>query len=192
MKVLGIDLGTDSTGWVVLETRKTMTTPICLAAGSFNCSHSTYEGSGMRPFRFRMAAEALLLTHQPDVVVYEDVRRHEGTAAAHVYGMLKNALLEVCEWRSDSLEGQAMAPGEPVPVTCIGVGTWKNALLGNGRASKKQVAEVVERMHCWPWRPHLAGVRYPFDVTDAAGIALGWLRHEHEEGSSLCLSKSSG
>jgi Holliday junction resolvasome RuvABC endonuclease subunit len=205
-RILGIDLGISSTGWACLETmpESTIAGPIagpvvrCLAAGEIDLKTRGYEGSGMRPFRFRRAVRGVIREHHPTVVVYELVRNHrqiskegresQGVEAAHVYGMLQAALLETCEslippFHTDGRPGviEGCEDWPRVPCTALVPAEWKRHLLGKGNATKTEVAQIIERMPGWPWARGVAGVLYPYDVTDAAGIALGWARKQQAE-----------
>ena len=61
---------------------------------------------------------------------YEEVRRHIGTDAAHVYGGLMATLTAWAELRG--------VPYEGVPV-----GTWKRRVCGKGNADKATVVSAM-------------------------------------------------
>lgn len=66
-------------------------------------------------------------------IVFEEVRRHAGVDAAHVYGGL---LATPTAW----------AEHHSLPYEGIPIGTWKKALTGKGNASKTDVmAEIRSR-----------------------------------------------
>lgn len=53
----------------------------------------------MRLVRLVAHLDKILRLSQPDLVVVEEVRRHAGTQAAHVYGALVGRVQEECERR---------------------------------------------------------------------------------------------
>jgi len=122
MRTLALDLGT-STGWAMRS--KTGQTQ----SGVLDLSGSRFEGGGMRYWRFEEWLQSLPC--MPDRVVYEEVRRHVGTDAAHIYGGLQATLTSFCE--------QYGLPYEGVPV-----GTIKKFITGKGNANKQSVIEAVK------------------------------------------------
>lgn len=72
---------------------------------------------------YRMWLSQLIQDEQIDVIFYEEVKRHVGTTAAHVYGGLL-ALTEMVAHQAN------------VPMTGYGVGTIKKHFTGNGAAKK--------------------------------------------------------
>jgi Holliday junction resolvasome RuvABC endonuclease subunit len=155
VRIVGIDIGT-SFGWACLDWPDQRV----VAAAAFDLRIKSGEGAGMRLYNCIRLLTDVLTELRPGVVVYEDVRRHAGTTAAHVYGELRGGVLLVCEKHVDP----------QIPVTKIGVGAWKKAAVGRGNASKESVAESMIRM------PGFPGGKLPHDVTDALGIAYGWAR----------------
>lgn len=65
------------------------------------------------------------------VLAYEEVRRHAGTSAAHVYGGLVSAFTALCEEREVPYQGQP-------------VGTVKKLATGKGNASKAAMIAAAE------------------------------------------------
>lgn len=95
----------------------------------------TGEPYGRRFLRLRKYIQGLLHEHQPELVVYEKVRRHMGTDAAHIYGAIEAYWAEACEQKGIPLEG-------------VPVGTIKKHATGKGNAKKADmVAAARER---WP------------------------------------------
>jgi len=82
--VLGIDIGTHC-GWAVYIDGKHK------ASGVYHFGPDGHPGR-----RWALALDrfiTLFEAYQPDAVAYEDVKRHKGTIAAHVYGALKALLM---------------------------------------------------------------------------------------------------
>lgn len=122
--ILSLDLGT-TTGWA-------MRLPCgSIESGSTAFRPSRYDGGGMRYLRFRgwldgIAADAGAVA----AIYFEEVRRHLGTDAAHLYGGFLATLTAWCE--------QKHIPYEGVPV-----GSIKRFIAGKGNADKQAVIVAV-------------------------------------------------
>lgn len=148
MKILAVDPGTHC-GWCLGDTETQD-----LYVGELNLQPRRHEGGGMRYLKFRNWLSDIIHDREtvPDLVVYEEVARHKGTAAAHIYGGLVASLAELCE-RCE------------VPYYAIPVGTWKKAVTGKGNASKTVVGAHVRRRY-----PRLSSNMTTDNITDAVGI----------------------
>ena len=51
----------------------------------------------MRFVRLRSYIDQLIASSKPDAIFYEEVRRHLGTDAAHIYGGIVAVITETCE-----------------------------------------------------------------------------------------------
>ena len=125
--ILALDLGT-TTGWAIRNDR-------CrILHGTAEFRPSRYEGGGMRYLRFgKWLDQTLDVTGGVDAVYFEEVRRHIGTDAAHVYGGLLATLTAWCE-------------GHGIPYQGVPVGTIKRFATGKGNADKQaMIAAVRER-----------------------------------------------
>ena len=79
--ILALDLGT-TTGWASL-------TDSAIHSGTMSFRPSRYDGGGIRFLRFRSWLDQLAIDAGEFTSIYfEEVRRHAGTDAAHVYGGL--------------------------------------------------------------------------------------------------------
>lgn len=123
MTVIGIDIGT-ACGWAVRRG------PGDMISGCWDLSLGRFDGSGMRVLRLRRLFNELLDSTSPDLVAYEEVRRHVGTDAAHVYGELAGVIKGECELRK-------------TPYCGMPVGTIKKFATGNGAASKDQMISAA-------------------------------------------------
>lgn len=122
--VLALDLGTN-TGWA-LQAADGLT-----VSGTEIFRQDRWSGGGMRYLRFRhWLGEVATNTGGIELVVYEEVRRHAGTDAAHVYGGFLATLTAWCEDRSVAYEG-------------VPVGTWKRYATGKGNAGKDAVIAAM-------------------------------------------------
>ena len=121
---LALDLGT-TTGWA-LRARDGQ-----IAHGFVSFKPQRFEGGGMRYLRFkRWLSEVQGAAGEIHSVYFEEVRRHSGVDAAHVYGGLMATLTTWCEHHN-------------VPYQGIPVGTIKKHATGKGNAGK---AEVIVAM----------------------------------------------
>lgn len=152
MALLTIDLGTKC-GWCLRSGSNTV-------SGVWDLKGGRYEGGGMRFVRFRSLLEDLWLTtvssNSIKLIVYEEVRRHMGVDAAHVYGGLQAVLTSWCEDRPVKI------PYEGVPV-----GTIKKYVTGKGNADKAAMIAAVRKF----------GFE-PADDNEADAIALMLLKLE--------------
>lgn len=121
--ILALDLGT-TTGWAYRGRDGG------IASGSVDLSHDRYAGGGMRYLRMQNWLASL---PKVDVVYFEEVRRHLGTSAAHVYGGLLAVVSLWCE-------------AQGVPYQGVPVGTVKRHVAGRGNASKGEVMQAVRRL----------------------------------------------
>lgn len=115
MVILGIDPGTKC-GWAVLRDGER------IASGVWDLAPRRHEGGGMRFLRFRNYLREVL-SYEVDAVGYEEVRRHMGVDAAHIYGGIVAALTSELEERE-------------IPYRGMPVGTVKKAATGKGNAAK--------------------------------------------------------
>ena len=89
--ILALDLGT-ATGWA-LRFGDGGTT-----SGTMTFKPGRFEGGGMRYLRFTdWLVEIAMHAHGLRRVVFEEVRRHTGTSAGHVYGGFLATLTSWCE-----------------------------------------------------------------------------------------------
>lgn len=129
MKILSLDLGT-KTGWAIRNGRGHIT------SGEQEFKSDRFEGGGMRYLRFKswlssMNEEAGSLS----LVTFEEVRRHAGTTAAHLYGGFLAHLTAWCEQ-------------EKIPYKGIPVATIKQHATGKGNADKgAMIFAMIKKGH---------------------------------------------
>ena len=123
--ILALDLGT-TTGWALRDQAGSIT------HGFVSFKPQRFEGGGMRFLRFKRWLTEIKATneHGIDAVYFEEVRRHLGVDAAHVYGGLMATLTSGCEHHQIPYEG-------------VPVGTIKRHISGKGNASKDEVIKAV-------------------------------------------------
>lgn len=115
--ILALDLGT-TTGWALRSPDGLIT------SGTASFKPGRYDGGGMRYLRFtNWLGELERLSGPIAAIWFEEVRRHAGTDAAHVYGGLMATLTAWAEMRG-------------VPYQGVPVGTNKRHATGKGNANK--------------------------------------------------------
>ncbi|WP_323042900.1 hypothetical protein [Gemmobacter sp.] len=115
--ILALDLGT-TTGWALRSHNALIT------SGTVSFRPGRFDGGGMRYLRL---ANWLTEVDRPSgpfaAIWFEEVRRHVGTDAAHVYGGLMATLTTWAELRG-------------IPYQGVPVGTIKRHATGKGNADK--------------------------------------------------------
>ena len=124
--MLALDLGT-TTGWALRGHDGLITT------GTASFKPGRYDGGGMRYLRFTSwLTELDRLSGPISTIWFEEVRRHAGTDAAHVYGGLLAVLTSWAELRG-------------VPYQGVPVGTIKKFLTGQGNAPKQAMLDAARK-----------------------------------------------
>jgi hypothetical protein len=140
--ILALDLGL-KTGWAVRNRDG------AIASGTHEFRPGRFEGGGMIWLRFRSwLREVDETAGGVGVVVFEEVRRHLGTTAAHAFG---GYLAHLTAW----------AEANRIPYRGVPVGTIKRHVTGKGNADKAAVIEAVRNL----------GFR-PADDNEADALAL--------------------
>jgi hypothetical protein len=140
--ILALDLGT-TTGWALGMSDGR------IVSGTEEFRPRRFEGGGMRYLRFTDCLVELSMSGNGlRRVVFEEVRRHAGTDAAHIYGGFLGALTSWCEEHD-------------VPYQGVPVGTIKRFITGKGNADKTAMIAAVRAR----------GFR-PVDHNEADAIAI--------------------
>lgn len=124
--ILALDLGTQ-TGWALHD-------GCTIRSGSESFHAKKKERSGTRWMKFRrflIDTRYASTTNAIDAVYYEDVRRHIGTTAAHVYGGFLATLEAWCEVNN-------------VPLFPVGVGQIKKHATGKGNTKKQGMIDAAK------------------------------------------------
>ena len=114
--ILALDLGT-TTGWALRGAGGMIT------SGSASFKPGRFEGGGMRFLRFTRWLDDLASYAPLGGIWFEEVRRHVGTDAAHVYGGLMATLTAWAELRG-------------IPYQGVPVGSIKKHATGKGNSNK--------------------------------------------------------
>ncbi|ALI55991.1 Holliday junction resolvasome RuvABC endonuclease subunit [Celeribacter marinus] len=122
--ILALDLGT-TTGWAIRGFDGLIT------SGTVSFKPSRYDGGGMRYLRFtNWISEIDRLSGPIEAIYFEEVRRHIGTDAAHVFGGLLAVLTSWGELRG-------------VPYQGVPVGTIKRHATGKGNSNKQAMVAAA-------------------------------------------------
>ena len=123
MTKLALDLGT-LTGFAIGDARS------AVISGTWDLRAKRFENVDTRFVKFRGHLDATWRDFQPSSVYFEDVKRHLGTQAAHVYGGLKSHMAAWC------IEHE-------IPYRGVSVGTLKKFWTNNARASKDDMMHAA-------------------------------------------------
>ena len=150
MRVLGIDCGTEFTGYGVVELRADGAL-LCITWGAVRLSRCEPMPARLGTIFDRL--EAIIQEHQPDNVAIEDV-----FYALNVKSALKLGQVRGVAMLAASAAGLEVAEYAPLSI--------KSAVVGYGRAEKQQVQHMVTRLL------NLAEIPEPEDAADALAIAI--------------------
>jgi len=154
MRILALDLGT-TTGWAFSADGST-------DYGLWNLQPSRHEDAGMRWFKLRNSLNELFGNGDLDLVVYEEVAAHKGTAAAHIYGGLVAHLQYWCSEHN-------------IRYTGVPVGTIKKHATGKGNSGKQAMIDAANKKFAFLQEP--LGEKDD-DIADALWI-LDWAIQEY-------------
>ncbi len=149
--ILALDLG-QRTGWAVRSRDG------AIASGVQEFRPGRFEGGGMIWLRFRAWLQEVDETAGGvGVVVFEEVRRHLGTSAGHIYG---GYLAHLTAW----------AEANRIPYQGVPVGTIKRHIAGKGNADKQAVIAAVRRLGFSPCDDNEADALALLDWAIAHGV----------------------
>jgi len=148
--VLGIDCGGEATGFGVVE-QDSAGSLVYVACGAVRLSPR-------RPLPERLnqifcELGAVIQQHQPDLVAIEDVFYAVNAKSALKLGQVRGVAMLVA-----AQHGLDVAEYAPLSI--------KSAVVGYGRAEKRQVQQMVARLL------NLEAAPEPFDAADALAIAI--------------------
>ena len=145
MRVLGIDCGTEYTGYGVVELC-TDDSLVCLTCGAIKLSARETLPARLSTIFLRLGE--IIVQHQPDDVAIEDI-----FYAVNVKSALKLGQVRGVAMLAASSAGLDVAEYSPLSI--------KSAVVGYGRAEKQQVQHMVTRLL------NLAEIPEPPDAADA-------------------------
>ncbi len=150
MRVLGIDCGTECTGYGVVELGHDGTL-LCVSYGAIKLSPRESMAGRLATVFSRLGA--VIADHQPDNVAIEDVFYAANAKSAIKLGQVRGVAMLAA-----SSAGLKVAEYSPLSI--------KSAVVGYGRAEKQQVQQMVMRLL------NLAEAPEPNDAADALAIAI--------------------
>ncbi len=150
MRVLGVDCGTEYTGFGVVELDRDEKLA-CLTCGAVKLSHRDPMARRLAIIFTRLAA--IIQEHRPDNVAIEDV-----FYALNVKSALKLGQVRGVAMLAASSAGLEVSEYSPLSI--------KSAVVGYGRAEKPQVQHMVTRLL------NLSEIPEPPDAADALAIAI--------------------
>ena len=150
MRVLGIDCGTECTGYGVVELCPNDTL-MCLTCGAIRLSAREPLPSRLASI-FRRLGE-IIAEQQPDAVAIEDVFYAVNVKSAFKLGQVRGVAMLAA-----ATAGLEVAEYAPLSI--------KSAVVGYGKAEKQQVQHMVARLL------KLAEIPEPPDAADALAIAI--------------------
>lgn len=166
MRVLGIDCGTEYTGYGVvdlLSDSRNSDRLVCIVCGAIKVSPR--DSMPMRLSRISNGLQELISQHRPDRVALEDV----------FYAINVKSALKLGQVRGVAMLAAASAGLEVAEYSPLSI---KSAVVGYGRAEKHQVQQMVMRLL------NLDQIPEPADAADALAIAICHLHtaatHEHQ------------
>jgi crossover junction endodeoxyribonuclease RuvC len=158
MRVLGIDCGTEYTGYGIVDLVVERTSArvendrlVCIACGAIKVSPR--EPMPMRLKRIARGLEELIEQHRPERVAIEDVFYAVNVKSALKLGQVRGVAMLVA-----ATAGLEVAEYSPLSI--------KSAVVGYGKAEKHQVQEMVARLL------RLEEIPEPADAADALAIAI--------------------
>jgi len=150
MRVLGIDCGTEYTGYGVVDLGDDGKLN-CLTCGAIKLSARQAMAARLAVIFDRLGA--IIVEHRPDRVAIEDI-----FYALNVKSALKLGQVRGVAMLAASSAGLEVAEYSPLSIKC--------AVVGYGRAEKLQVQHMVTRLL------NLAEIPEPPDAADALAIAI--------------------
>jgi crossover junction endodeoxyribonuclease RuvC len=150
MRILGIDCGSEYTGYGVVEEAPAHRL-FCIAAGAIRLR--ARDAMAVKLQHIYSQLSQLITDHQPEMVAIEEV-----FYALNVKSALKLGQVRGVAMLAASSAGLEVAEYSPLSI--------KSAVVGYGRAEKQQVQDMVMRLLNLPEPPE------PADAADALAIAI--------------------
>ena len=150
MRVMGIDCGSEYTGYGVVEEMPDRRL-LCCAVGAIKLRQRESMAAKLQQIFSQL--KQIIEEHKPELVAIEDV-----FYAINVKSALKLGQVRGVAMLAASSSGLEVAEYSPLSI--------KSAVVGYGRADKQQVQQMVMRLLNLPAPPQ------PADAADALGIAI--------------------
>ncbi|HMF90745.1 MAG TPA: crossover junction endodeoxyribonuclease RuvC [Candidatus Angelobacter sp.] len=153
MRVLGIDCGSEYTGYGVVDEFETGQERrlVCCTSGAIQLKPR--DPMAVKLQQIFSTLSAIIAEHQPRVVAIEDVFYAVNVKSALKLGQVRGVAMLAASWA-----GLEVAEYSPLSI--------KSAVVGYGKAEKQQVQQMVMRLLELPSPPQ------PADAADALAIAI--------------------
>jgi crossover junction endodeoxyribonuclease RuvC len=153
MRVLGIDCGTEYTGYGVVEELDVAQGRrlVCCCTGAIRLKPR--DPMALKLQQIFSSLSAIIVEHQPRMVAIEDIFYAVNVKSALKLGQVRGVAMLAASWA-----GLEVAEYSPLSI--------KSAVVGYGKAEKPQVQEMVMRLLNLPAPPQ------PADAADALAIAI--------------------
>lgn len=164
MRVLGLDPGTATFGWGVVDAGGVR--PVHVAHGALRTAATLSLGARLGILRDGVAA--LIEEHRPDRIAIERIFSQSNVQSAVAIGAVRGVALLIAT--DHNIEVVEATPSE-----------MKRAITGDGRATKSAVTKSITKLLSLQTAPT------PDDAADALALALwgaGARKIEHRSGSS--------
>ena len=149
LRVLGVDPGTATVGWAILDEEKG-----CVKATAYgHIATSPKDSTEKRLFEVAADLEKIIKKYKPKEAAVEDLFFFKNVKTVMKVSQARGAILLTLEKNNVNIAGYT-----PLQV--------KQALTGYGRAEKKQIQIMVQKIL------KLKSIPKPDDVADAIAIAL--------------------
>ncbi|MGH9486321.1 MAG: crossover junction endodeoxyribonuclease RuvC [Terriglobales bacterium] len=148
MRVLGVDCGSEATGYGVIASDGRHHR--ALASGTLRLQGESF---ALRLHHIHLGLTDLMVQHQPACVAIEDVFYAKNVRSALKLGHVRGVVMQAA-----AAQGLAVAEYTPLAI--------KSALTGYGRAEKQQVQRMVCELL------HLAAPPDSLDASDALAVAI--------------------
>jgi crossover junction endodeoxyribonuclease RuvC len=150
MRVMGIDCGSEYTGFGVVEETAERKL-VCHTTGAIKLKSGTAMAAKLQKIFADLTA--IIAEHQPEIVAIEDVFYAVNAKTALKLGQVRGVAMLAA-----SASGLQVAEYSPLSI--------KSAVVGYGRAEKHQVQQMVMRLL------NLTVAPEPMDASDALAIAI--------------------
>jgi crossover junction endodeoxyribonuclease RuvC len=168
MRVLGIDCGSEATGYGVVESDGRRHRAV--EAGTVRVRGRAEDGFAMRLHFIHSRLSEIMAVHQPDCVAIEDVFFAKNVRSALKLGHVRGVAMQAAAAR-----GLAVAEYSPLSI--------KSALTGHGRADKHQVLHMVRALLNLSEDPN------SLDASDALAVAICHLHHQSPLARVVTMSR---
>jgi len=151
MIILGIDPGTATTGYGVIEVKKGKTSARCIAYGCIKTLKENSDGDRLK--KIEKEVISLIKTHKPDLMAIERIFFFKNAKTIITVSQAKGVII-------------LAAAKQKVPVREYSPVEVKMTISGYGRAEKQEIQRLMKKIL------RLKEIPKPDDAADALSIAI--------------------